>query len=110
MKWRRIFWGLFAIIVVVAVGLAIPGSPIYLPDVMLTGGQHGGHSTRYWTRALDDSEPAVRIEAAQALGAIGAQAERAVPRLAQLMVEDADREVRIEAALALSKMDPASKA
>jgi hypothetical protein len=110
MKWRRIFWGLFGIVILVAVGLAVPGSPIYLPDVMLAGGQHDGHSTRYWTRALDDSDPEARRQAVHALGAIGADAERAVPQLAKMLVEDPDRELRIEAALALCKMDPASKA
>jgi HEAT repeats/FG-GAP-like repeat len=109
-KWRRIFWGLFWTAVVVVVALAVPGSPVYLPDLMLAGGHHDGHSTRYWTAALDDPDPKVRIEAMKALGAIGSQADRAVPRLAALLTEDPDPDVRSQAAMALSKMDPASKA
>jgi len=72
-KWRRIFWGLFGVAALVAAGMAIPGSPIYLPDVLLAGGQHEGHSTRYWTRALDDPDPKTRLEAIHALGRSGSR-------------------------------------
>ncbi|HJZ94556.1 MAG TPA: FG-GAP-like repeat-containing protein [Gemmataceae bacterium] len=110
MKRRRVVWVVIGVLTLAAVAVLIPGSPVYFPDLMAAGGQHNGHSTRYWEKALDDSDPDTRKQAIFALGAIGPQAERAVPKLATIMVEDADREVRGEAALALSKMDPASKA
>src|SRR5262249_5826628 len=110
MKRRRVVWVVIGVLTLAAVAVLIPGSPVYFPDPMAPGGQHNGHSTRYWEKALDDSDPDTRKQAIFALGAIGPQAERAVPKLATIMVEDADREVRGEAALALSKMDPASKA
>ena len=109
-KRRRAVWIVIGLLVVALVAMLIPGSPVYLPDIMASGGQHDGHSTRYWTKALDDPDPETRKSACFALGAIGAEAERAVPKLAALMLEDQDPVVRAEAALALSKMDPATKA
>src|SRR5262245_2918063 len=108
-KRRRAVWIVIGLLAVALVVTLIPGSPVYLPDILAAGGQHDGHSTRYWTSALDDPDAETRRSACFALGAIGAQAERAVPKLATLMLEDPDQAVRSEAALALSKMDPASK-
>ena len=108
-KRRRAVWIVIGVLVVAVVAMLIPGSPVYLPDIMASGGQHDGHSTRYWTNALDDPDAETRKSACFALGAIGPQAERAVPKLATIMLEDSDHGVRSEAALALSKMDPASK-
>jgi HEAT repeat protein len=110
MKRRRVVWVVIGVLTLAAVAVLIPGSPVYLPELLTAGGQHNGRSTRQWVNALDDPDPNTRKQAIFALGAIGSKAERAVPKLATIMVEDSDREARIEAALALSKMDPVSKA
>src|SRR5205814_106117 len=45
----------------------------------------------------------------EAVGSIGAEAGRGVPRLGEILTQDQDREMRNAAALALSKMTPASR-
>jgi HEAT repeat protein len=110
MKARRLLWVLAVLLLVGVVAVLVPGSPIYLPNVMTSGPQHDGRSASSWIRALDSPDPKTRIEAIKALGAIGPAAEEAVPKLAKIMLEDPERVPRIEATLALSKMTPASKA
>jgi HEAT repeat protein len=51
----------------------------------------------------------IRRLAIHALGAIGGAAEEAVPSLGDVLLQDPDRGARIEAALALIKMSPASR-
>jgi hypothetical protein len=57
---------------------------------------------------LTSPDETVRRRAANALGMIGPEADVAVPALAQSLTRDTDRGVRIEASLALTKMDPES--
>ncbi len=57
--------------------------------------------------AVKSSEPRVRLTAAQALGHVGPDAEKAVPGLAALL-RDGDDDVVTEAALALAKVGKAS--
>src|SRR5258708_33529111 len=88
----------------------IPGSPIYLPKVMNSDCQYDGHSARYWIKSLTHSDKEIQKKSIFALGAIGSEAseaEEAIPALANFL-GDPDREIRIEAALALSKMDQAA--
>jgi HEAT repeat protein len=109
---RRRAVGRAAAVVLLLSALAVltPGSPVYLPTFFSSAGQYGGHSTRHWVNALRSPDAEARRQAAHALGAIGAEAGETVPALSPLLVEDPDRTVRIEAALALSKMAPASRA
>ncbi len=88
----------------------LPASPVYLPKLATWGGHHQGHPTRYWVNNLSNPDAAARLEAIHNLGAIGAEADEAVPKLAAILRDDEHREARIEAALALSKMAPASVA
>src|SRR2546429_262287 len=93
-----------------AVAVLIPGSPVYLPKVMDRGGQYDGHSARYWIESLNHSDKEIQKKSIFALGALGSEAsetQEAIPALAKFL-GDPDREIRIEAALALSKMDQAA--
>ncbi len=97
-----------AFVLLAAMAVLVPGSPLYLPKLVDSGGWHDGHSKRYWIKALDSPDGDARRRAILALGAIGAEAGEAVPALAAILREGPDRADRIEASLALSKMAPAS--
>jgi HEAT repeat protein len=56
-------------------------------------------------QALDDPSAPVRFGAAQALGEWGAEGDPAVGKLLQLSLGDADSAVRLEAAIALYRID-----
>jgi len=60
-------------------------------------------------REINNADDQTRYHAIHCLGAIGADAGEAVPALAKTMREHPDGRTRNEAALALSKMAPASK-
>jgi hypothetical protein len=107
---RRVFWLAAGFVVIPAAAVLVPGSPAYLPGLLVSGREYDGHSARYWTRALDSADTDARRRAIFAVGAIGASAGDAVPALARILADDADPECRTTAALALSKMDPASRA
>src|SRR5262249_53048787 len=111
MRRRRAVGRAVAVVLLLsALAVLTPGSPVYLPIFFSSAGQYGGHSSRHWVNALRSPDAQARRQAAPALGAIGGEAGEAVPALSPLLVEDPDRTVRIEAALALSKMAPASRA
>jgi HEAT repeat protein len=103
--WR---W-LLAVAVLLAVALSVPGSPLYLPAMLVSDRTYDGLPARHWMKALQSDDPEARGKAAFALGAIGAAAGESVPALAAALVEDADVNVRHQASLALSKMAPASR-
>ncbi|HEY7330063.1 MAG TPA: HEAT repeat domain-containing protein [Gemmataceae bacterium] len=93
------------------VGLVVPGSPAYLPSLLVHYSHlHGGHTLGYWVRALERPDAEKRLQAIFHLGAMGSDAAEAVPVLARILTDDPDREARHQAALALSKMAPASAA
>jgi HEAT repeat protein len=110
MKKRLLFWVPALTVALAGAALALPSSPFYLPVYLMAGGHHDGHSTRYWINNLHDPDAAARARAIHALGAIGPQAEAAVPELADILTQDPEPKSRMEAALALSKMRPASAA
>jgi HEAT repeat protein len=107
---RRAYWLAALVVVLATVAVLVPGSPVYLPDLLAQGAQHGGHSTRYWVKALNSSDAETRHQAIIALGAIGSDASEAVPALATILTDDEDAEARHQASLALLKMVPASRA
>ena len=88
--------------------MTVPGSPAYLPNLLVSPGQYEGHPARHWVRAVDSPDPVARRQAIHALGAIGS--EEAVPALAAILTDDPDREMRGEASLALVKIGPAARA
>ncbi len=111
MKKARVLMWLAAVVVLAAVvAAAIPGSPLYLTNLLVPKAQYRGQPLGEWTKSLDDPDPETRKRAIFAVGSMGSDAGEAVPRLARILVEDPDRGDRIEASLALSKMDPASRA
>jgi HEAT repeat protein len=99
---------LIALVLLAAAAVVIPGSPVYLVK-LFEYPQHEGHSTRYWLQAVDSPDHELRNHALFCLGAIGPDAAEAVPKLAQIMREDPNPPARRAAALALSKMAPASR-
>jgi HEAT repeat protein len=109
MKKRLLFWVPALALALAGVAFALPASPFYLPDYLMKGGHHDGHSTRYWIGRLSDPDAEARSRAIHALGAIGPEAGAAVPQLATILTQDPDPAPRYEAALALGKMRPASQ-
>jgi HEAT repeat protein len=105
---RGVFWAGTACVALGAFAFLLPGSPLYLPKVLVSGRQHDGRSVRSWMASLDSSDPDERRNAIFALGAIGPEAAEGVPALAAILTDDPDRDARSQAALALSKMHPAS--
>jgi HEAT repeat protein len=110
MRKRLAVWLVAALVVVASLAVLVPGSPAYLPTFYQSDGQYQGHTQRYWMKNLHSADEKVRYEAIFALGAIGTEAGEAVAPLAQIMLEDPDIEARHQAAFALSKMAPASRA
>jgi hypothetical protein len=106
---RRILLLVFALAVLAVAAVLVPGSPAYLPLILNAGPRSHGHSARHWIATLDSLEAHERRQAIHALGDLGAEAAEAVPALARILEEDPDPGSRIEASLALSKMDPASR-
>jgi HEAT repeat protein len=108
---RRAQNALLLLSLLAGVGLVVPGSPAYLPSLLVHYSDfHGGHSLGYWVRALERPDADIRLQAIFHLGAMGSDAAEAVPALARILTEDLDRKARHQAALALSKMVPASAA
>jgi len=62
----------------------------------------------HWLEALENSDAAVRLEALQAIGKLGPEAERAAPALIAALGDD-DPNVRAAAATALGALGPAAK-
>src|SRR5438270_11030202 len=62
--------------------------------------EHNGQTISHWRHALQDPNPKVRIEAANAIGTLGGQAKSAVPELIAA-IQDKHDAVRVKAATAL---------
>jgi HEAT repeat protein len=108
---RRVLIVVFVVYLLAWIGLLIPGSPAYLPTLLVHYSRYqDGHSLGYWVRALDRRDSEVRLRAILALGAIGPDAAETVLALARILTEDPDKDARLQAALALGKMAPASGA
>jgi HEAT repeat protein len=107
---RRIV-GRVSIVVCLLAALAvlIPGSPVYLPELLASSADYEGRSARVWARDLNHPDFQTRSDAIFALGAIGERAGDSAPALAEIMVNDPEPDFRAKAALAISKMGPASR-
>jgi HEAT repeat protein len=109
MRRRQVLW---LVVVAVAVGAAavlIPGTPVYLPNLLTWSGLYEAGEIRSEIRALDSPDAEARHHAIHDLGDIGPEAGAAVPALVRILRDSPDRQSRGEAALALLKMAPASK-
>ncbi len=106
---RRTRWAALGVLLALAAGLAVPGSPVHV-SVVYQAVAGNGRSERQLIRALSDPNPEVRTEAAWALSQLGTDPTESLPPLAAAMRRDADPDVRAAAAAAISKMAPASRA
>jgi hypothetical protein len=97
------------VLVLVAASLVIPGSPLYLPNWLVSGGFYEGRSARSWIGSLNDPDAASRRQAIFALGAMGNDGAAAVPALATILTEDEESANRSRPHWR-TKMAPASKA
>jgi HEAT repeat protein len=91
-------------VLLLLLGLVIPGSPLYLSAVF-----RPAPSVRQLLSALGSDDPAARKGAAAALGDRKPRAVEALPRLAEVMRQDPEPAVRAAAAEALGKMVPESR-
>jgi HEAT repeat protein len=105
-----VLWAIGALLLLVALAVLIPDSPVSLPSWFEHGPSYDGHGVPYWVKALGSSNAASRYQAIFALGAMGPDARAAVPALAAVLAKDADAEARHQAALALLKIGPAARA
>ena len=110
MTMRRALEVVFVLLLLAGLGLLIPGSPAYLPPLVVHYSHyHQGHSLGYWVRALDQPDEEVRYQAIFALGTIGPDAAEAVPALAHALEEDEEPAVRMNAALGLLRLGTLSR-
>jgi HEAT repeat protein len=105
-----VLWAIVALLLLAAVAVLIPGSPVYLQNWLERGPSHDGHGIPYWVKALGSSNAQSRYQAIFALGAMGPDAGEAVPALAAVLAKDPDAEARHQAALALLKIGPPARA
>jgi hypothetical protein len=106
---RRLWRWLIVGVGVVVLAVVVPGSPAYLPTLLVSPRMHDGRSAQQWLKMLDSPDPQVRSDAIFALGAIGPDAAMALPALKVILREDSDVGCRRQASLALGKMTPASR-
>src|SRR5262245_4754002 len=53
---RRVIWVIFGVLVLAALAVLLPFSPVYLPELLSGGPQYEGKSARRWARALNEPE------------------------------------------------------
>lgn len=109
-RWRRVRKYGPGILLLLFLAAVIPGSPLHLTVLLRPAPSHEGRTVPQLTRALSDPDPAARTSAAIALGRLNTDAADALPRLAEVMRNDPDPDVRAAACDAVSKMAPASRA
>jgi len=109
MNKNYVTWLAIGILALIGFGMAVPGSPLFLPNLVNPKVQHGGHGMRHWLEESKSDDATTRQKAIIALGTMGAAAHEAVPAVAAALLKDTDPDVRNQAALALTKMVPASE-
>lgn len=109
MKRERLrYWLGAAVVLLAGLSVVIPGSPIYLPRLLVPSQGHEGRSAGSWARDLSSEDAAARHEAIAAIGTFGADAADAVPAVAGLL-DSPDPVDRQLASFALARMAPASQ-
>ena len=109
MKTRYVVAGVLLVLTVAAFLAAMPSSPFYLPEYLNSGDVYEGRSVSSWSKDLSNADPEVRQAGALALGSIGKGAEKSVPSIAKLMIEDPDANVRVAASFAIMKIGESAK-
>jgi HEAT repeat protein len=109
MKKRVVAWGVISVLVAIALALLVPGSPAHVAKLLSSRPAYDGYSLGHWRGELDNPDKEVREQAIEAIGAIGPDAEDAVPEIARLLTDDPDDKIRIVASVALIKMAPNTK-
>ena len=104
---RWIIGIVLAMVVLVGVGLAVPGSPVYLPTLLNPELTVDGRTVTQLAKALADTDPETRRHAAADLGTMNVHATKALPDLLGVVRNDPDDRVRTIAADAIGKMYPA---
>jgi hypothetical protein len=108
---RRRSWivgfGLAALLIIATV---VPGSPLHFSVLFRPVPKDNGRDVRELVGALGHQDPVVRREAAAGLGRLNVAATESLPRLAHLLRNDPDPNVRSTAADSIRKMAPASAA
>jgi HEAT repeat protein len=109
MSKQRFVWIIGTLLILGLVGLSVPGSPIYLPELAAARVQYDGEPLSHWIEQLDHPDHDSCRQAIYAIGSMGTDAQEAIPKLAQIMLTHAGGQTRSEAALAISKMMPGAK-
>ena len=107
---RRVWLVGLGVLLVLYFGAVVPGSPWHVSVLFPPAATDNGRGVRQLQAALGDPDPAVRKDAALALGRLASAATAALPRLAEVLRNDPDPAVRSAAAEAIRKMSPASRA
>ncbi len=108
---RRAWAAAIAGLTLASLAFFVPGSPVYFPNLFVSGGIYDGHSIPYWIKALRSPNGDDRRRAVSALAAVGTDTDagEAVPALAGVVLDDPDPKLRAAAAEALAKMIPTPK-
>lgn len=110
-KRRRVVRVVFAAAVLAGLAVVIPGSPVFLPDLLVGPGHYDGRPARHWVREAGSSDPAVRRQAVRALAAVGGELPgEAAPALAAILTTADDPADRWQAAISLYHIGPAATA
>jgi HEAT repeat protein len=103
---RFLAWVAIMLLVAAGVIFTVPGSRYLALGYLRQEPFRDNMPASYYVRALQSPDPKTRQEAAKILGTIdGAEGRALVPALARAL-EDADDQVRVNAALALYKIGP----
>ena len=97
------------LLVLLGLGLAIPGSPLYLPKLLEPEPAVDGRTTSQLVAALGSEDKEQRERAAIDLGRMNTAGRKALPELIRVMRTDASADVRAVAADAAGKMFPANE-
>ncbi|HVK17598.1 MAG TPA: HEAT repeat domain-containing protein [Fimbriiglobus sp.] len=109
MKKRTVVWAVIVLLVAVALALLVPGSPAHVAKLLGERRAYDGYSLGHWRDELASPDKEVRKQAFLAIGAIGPDAEDAVPDVARLLTDDPDEDIRTYASVAMIKMAPSTK-
>lgn len=100
--WKLWLSGL--LFLVLAGAVSAERSPIFLLGYLPCLGYHDGHSIAYWILELDSPNLNHKRRAVRELGTIGAEAAGAAEELGEIVLDETDRGLRVDASLSLIKI------